>query len=924
MKEKFIQNGKRVYQFNVGNGNAKISATQIVNEVIVEEVPKMMSPDPIPYTYYVSRGREKAIIDRIKKERILLLSGIGGIGKTTTAKRIYELAKHEYDHVAWIAYNDNWQASLVNNLFVSYFHFGEHSSEKERYKKIVECVTNLQDAHTLFVIDNFNRIDSAELDEIRKLLVDLLITTRCNLASIEKEYIDIMNSEEGESLFCENYKRKEELTYRDKRSIKEIVKLSRGYPLAIELIARAISYKNVKIADFLQELKAEDYRIENIDLSADSDWNGKDVNEQLAKQLSKVYQLSELNWREAEFIKIMSLLPALSVISYKDIAKYVAIECKDALITLDYRGWIKQTQEGIIMHEIVCESIYKYNEFSYEECKLMLDSLEKDSKTGSEKDVKATLKYAEYAYNVIGIMKNNIKFCKHLFLKEAALSFKENGKYEWAKELLDIIISVYDADSVKDKLLLSELHNNYSKILSMEADMETALQEAICAEKLIDSINREKDTQYVLKHMIIKKTVAMDYAHKKDYKTAFRKMKEALCDIDDISEEEKYQIANLYSDYARLYLDVGDVSGSIEKYKETIEKYGESKVSPESPWRFTTYTNYANALVLNKDWITANNYAFQALIGKYTIYEKPNYAIANVLLVLGNIYKNEKQLWDIADVFYKKALKIFRKELHPDKFCNTLAGLAIVEQNTQYALQAYRILKTEAKKCDVNTYINVMEALILDRPKEVLDLGERVLMQYMEEENVSSRQYLYALMGKAGYLLNKIEIMETYLDKAYEMEDKRALYFYEETKKIENSIPVVKSGYEKNEVQDMSDREGNHTIISGVQINFGKDNAVIYAEQNNEIAENEITENELNDIVKEIMDQIGNLEEEKATEIIDIIEMSKEELEREKPRESRLKNCLTLLKSAMVIANGIPKLVENLKKFQNFIMLYMK
>lgn len=72
------------------------------------------------------------------------------------------------------------------------------------------------------------------------------------------------------------------------------------------------------------------------------------------------------------------------------------------------------------------------------------------------------------------------------------------------------------------------------------------------------------------------------------------------------------------------------------------------------------------------------------------------------------------------------------------------------------------------------------------------------------------------------------------------------------------------------------------------------------------------------------MDQIGNLEEEKATEIIDIIEMSKEELEREKPRESRLKNCLTLLKSAMVIANGIPKLVENLKKFQNFIMLYMK
>lgn len=100
---------------------------------------------------------------------------------------------------------------------MSYFHFGEHSSEKERYKKIVECVTNLQDEQTLFVIDNFNRINSAELDEIRKLPVDLLITTRYNLTGISEEYVDMMNPEDGESLFYENYKRKEELTYRDKK-----------------------------------------------------------------------------------------------------------------------------------------------------------------------------------------------------------------------------------------------------------------------------------------------------------------------------------------------------------------------------------------------------------------------------------------------------------------------------------------------------------------------------------------------------------------------------------------------------------------------------------------------------------------------------------------------------------------------------------
>ena len=63
------------------------------------------------------------------------------------------------------------------------------------------------------------------------------------------------------------------LTFADEGYIKEIVKASQGYPLAIELIARAVSYQNTGIKDFWVELKSKEYRIELLDLSADSDWN---------------------------------------------------------------------------------------------------------------------------------------------------------------------------------------------------------------------------------------------------------------------------------------------------------------------------------------------------------------------------------------------------------------------------------------------------------------------------------------------------------------------------------------------------------------------------------------------------------------------------------------------------------------------------
>lgn len=74
-------------------------------------------------------------------------------------------------------------------------------------------------------------------------------------------------------------------------------------------------------------MKSEEYRIELLDLSADSDWNDL-KNEKIVEQLSKVYQLSELSLEEAQLIKIISILPANTNIEADDLQKYVPFDCK--------------------------------------------------------------------------------------------------------------------------------------------------------------------------------------------------------------------------------------------------------------------------------------------------------------------------------------------------------------------------------------------------------------------------------------------------------------------------------------------------------------------------------------------------------------------------------------------------------------------
>lgn len=104
--------------------------------------------------------------------------------------------------------------------------------------------------------------------------------------------------------------------------------------------------------------------------------------------------------------------------------------------------------------------------------------------------------------------------------------------------------------------------------------------------------------------------------------------------------------------------------------------------------------------------------------------------------------------------------------------------------------------------------------------------------------------------------------------------------------------------------------------VNGGQVNVASGNATIHAIQNNGISVDE-----LDDIIKGIMGNISDLQQEDADKIKDVVEMAKEELTKPEPRVGRLKSCLSLIASMFTIANGIPTLVSNLQRLQEFINL---
>lgn len=124
---------------------------------------------------------------------------------------------------------------------------------------------------------------------------------------------------------------------------------------------------------------------------------------------------------------------------------------------------------------------------------------------------------------------------------------------------------------------------------------------------------------------------------------------------------------------------------------------------------------------------------------------------------------------------------------------------------------------------------------------------------------------------------------------------------------------------QRNEREKIMENQKISVVVNGGQVNVASDNAIINATQNNGVSVNE-----LDDIVKGIMSDLPGLKTENIDAIVDIVEMAKEELTKQEPKVSRLKNCLSLIAPVFAIANGIPTLAENLQKLQGIIMQYIK
>ncbi len=328
-----------------------------------------------PVSYFVGREQElKELRQRVEQGRkSILISGMGGIGKTHICRKLFEeyFLKHEngetipFEHMGYIEYNGNMGSSLLECL---------------KYKKQERAEQNLEaawreleylasDGKLLLFVDNVNVAirQDPDLKRLKSLPGAILLTSR--RTSFSKEFepyrIGFLTTEECKEIY-ENirFERKgQKLKEEEVPDLEYIIEhLAARHTLTVELLAYLAQTKDWTVKKLKEELERNGFQLEYE--------NEEEELVNIQKSYEILYNLSELTEEEKNILEAFSVFPYLPLSS--EVCKEWLLcdiggkEQEDIFKRLYRKGWLQEEQESYLLHPV-------FSQFIYEKCKPRLE-----------------------------------------------------------------------------------------------------------------------------------------------------------------------------------------------------------------------------------------------------------------------------------------------------------------------------------------------------------------------------------------------------------------------------------------------------------------------------------------------------------------------------------------------------------------------
>ena len=631
---------------------------------MIQEGPTHPHPHPHPHPLtpipFINKetglvGRDEVVKDirKMLEENtcIVLVNGLGGIGKTAVMQGICNDLKDEGHYVAWVRCGDSLQDDLL--MLRDGLRIPKEEKEDSAYGMVKAGIQNLGKKMYLFMDDLSREVTREERDEINGLGVHVMITSRAENLPFRNKKLDFLDEDSAVRMFCGYYGGKSG----NEETVRRIVRSVNSHTLLVELLAKAAKEEGGALDEFYVKLDKDGFFYvseEEVEIEHD------DENRTIEECVIRLYRISGLSKEQQRIMKFFSIFSPEKEIYHK-VRDWAGFDRKEMKKLTDL-GWLERggLEKGYFIHQIVKDSVAK--------------QMEKDRETVILEE------YGEFLERV----------------KDTNSYMDKAVPYEYVRErlvLTEDVARFFDESGRADEAA-GTLFNNMAGIYYVQGNYGKALEyyEKACAirEKVLGKGHPYTATTY--------NNMALVYDAQGNYEKALEYNKKALAIKEKVLGEAHPSIATTYNNMALVYKTQGNYERALEYYEKDLA-ISEKVLGKAHPDTAATYNNMAGIYYVQGNYEKALEYNKKALAISEKVLGKAHPDTAATYNNMALVYDAQGNYGKALE-YNKKALAIREKvlgEAHPDT-ATTYNNMALV----YYAQGNYgKALEYNEKACAI-------------------------------------------------------------------------------------------------------------------------------------------------------------------------------------------------------------------------------